>query len=601
MSELSSPTPEPIRRLTPPRDFWALNVPGAFPLTPFAPGSTPLTAEDFPSGSFEADAVPWVASYIQRGFSLEPAAHLDLPGRLLWSRVVADSLSAIVSGLRATHRRFPDNDRPPYHNILPSEAAPLLRCREAAVLTNAFFSHDENGLDTYNHDDVCLGCLMLADPGTDEERLTMAAKSCGGDIETARTSLFNERIREINLELDDWKQQTVEASQMAICDAVCEREFDPDLFPEGADRLRTWIEGWLTDRSISSAIRMWYADKVQEAKDSLAPQYDAEFQVFAEDCKSSHTARMANMQTESERELLAFKSTIRLETDELKANVLRASNKASLTGKLLLEIKASLDAEAQADLDSYISKLKADTEAAKDVARKKASSGLNQAQRVASGSSHKTAKTARARATPSARPTPRLPSTSLPGEVVPSSQTPPEMSPAPSDRSLPPITTTLPPAPASPSPHKRARSESTTPTPRDPIPAAPLPQRVLSRLPHQQPLLLRVRQLVEAPVDGLVAALAAFSEQLHTINSRLERIETREADQRQFDEVYDAWQRDADMAEADDVPEEYRYGADGQHPPLSFMAIPRTAPPTQKPANSIAGFSMLTTHLVPSG
>ncbi|KAI0278910.1 hypothetical protein BC826DRAFT_976112 [Russula brevipes] len=410
----------------------------------------------------------------------------------------------------------------------------------------------------------------------------MAAKSCGGDIETARTSLFNERIREINLELDDWKQQTVEASQMAICDAVCEREFDPDLFPEGAERLRTWIGGWLTDRSISSAIRMWYADKVQEAKDSLAPQYDAEFQVFAEDCKSSHMARMANMQTESERELLAFKSTIRLETDELKANVLRASNKASLMGKLLLEIKASLDAEAQADLDSYISKLKADTEAAKDVARKKASSGLNQAQRVALGSSHKTA---RARATPSARPTPRLPSTSLPGEVVPSSQTPLEMSPAPSDRSLPPITTMLPPAPASPSPHKHARSESTTPTPCDPIPAAPLPQRVVeppaspAAAPSPSPpAVAPAPAAVEAPVDGLVAALAAFSEQLHTINSRLERIETREADQHQFDEVYDAWQRDADMAEADDVPEEYRYGADGQHPPALLNGDPTDSP-----------------------
>jgi hypothetical protein len=381
---------------------------------------------------------------------------------------VADVLSDAVVGLRTTHVNFPDNDHPPYHNILPTEAGPLLRCCEAAALLNAFFCQDEAGINTYNQDDVCLKCLTLADPGTDEDRLRMAVKSCGGDIETARTSLFNERIREINHELDDWKETTVAAAQMAICEAVCDHQFDPDTFPEGSEPLREWISGWLTDRCISTTVKAWFADQVQEAKAALSAGYDAEVDSFRELCASSLAEQRANLQAETERDFLAFKHTLKIETDQLKDHALRACNKASLETSILDGIKAALSAEAQADLAAFTATLKSDAEKQKEIARKQADAGVKSAVRVASGS-HKSIKSSRP--SHSTRPTPRLMGTSLPLETIPSSQTPPEMTlapPTPSLGPLSPITTSGVPVPFSP--HKRAQSESTTPTPRDPAP-----------------------------------------------------------------------------------------------------------------------------------
>jgi hypothetical protein len=564
MSDL--PLTPNARRPLPIRDFWALNIPGAFPLAPTQLGPVPLTPTDFPDGSDIGAAFPVATSFIRGGFNLNSAEDLDLrplPTREDWSRAVADALSSAVTGLRAAHSLTPDMLNPPFQSLTDSETAALLDCREAAALLNAFFGRTADDLDYYDSDDVCFKCFSLADPGTDEERLARAFRECAGDITIARTSLFNERVREISSELELWKDATLAAAQTAICDTVCDRQINFDIFPDGSQPFRDWVTSWLSDPAIASVVKLWFAERVESARNvysndydvakaSLSANYSAEVDAFRAHCESSLADSRANiqattentranLQAEADKEILAYKHQLRCETDQLKANVLHASNKASLEAAVINDLKAALGAQAQAELDQFTQSLKSQNESLKEKARKMADAGLQSAKRVASGSSRKLSSRP-----PSARPTPRLTISTLPGqEVVPSSQTPPAISTLPHtpDGSLSPIALISQVGiPVPPSPHKRTRrSDSTTPTPRDPVP----PTRPYSPSSAQVPPMaadpLAPPATQAPPMDTLTATLAALTGQLQAINSRLDRIESRDEDRQRFDdEVYRA-------------------------------------------------------------
>jgi hypothetical protein len=203
-----------------------------------------------------------------------------------------------------------------------------------------------------------------------------------------------------------------------------------------------------------------------------------------------------------------------IETDLLKDNAIRASN------------KAALEAEAQADLEAFKRQLTIKNEGLKEKACKMADARLASAKRVASGS-HRSSHPTPSHST---RPTPRLMINTLPAEIVPSSQTPPEMTLSPLTPTGPsPIELAEVPVPFTP--NKCARSESTTPMPRDPLPPAPQLVAIVADVPAPPVVPASVpvvASVSEGPIDSLTAALAALAGQMQAINSRLDRIETKD-------------------------------------------------------------------------
>ncbi len=186
------------------------------------------------------------------------------------------------------------------------EAAALLSCCEASVLLSTFFDADTDKIDSYNHNNICLKCLTLTDPGTTEDCLKMVTKVCGGNVHVACTSLFNKQLQEITTELNEWKQQAVTAAQAAICDVVCEQLVDFELFPDATGPLIDWIAGWVTVPAITSILKHKYADQLASvhsslhneyvaAKAGLKSNYDTEVEVFNSACKSFASKTHSNL------------------------------------------------------------------------------------------------------------------------------------------------------------------------------------------------------------------------------------------------------------------------------------------------------------------
>ncbi|KAI0284122.1 hypothetical protein BC826DRAFT_973470, partial [Russula brevipes] len=224
-----------------PREFWPLDVSEDIPPEPNIPYNEPLALTDFPDlaeGRINGMAVIRASSYLRLGFPYPTPAAIPTPStRPLWTRAVADITCSVVDGLRASLSHSSPTS-PPFDSLTSDEVDALKQTREALLLLHRYFTSETDDQAAYDRADLCLNCLTPGDPASSTERAGAIAKACGGDVNIARLSLFNERNREITSELADWKTEVVTNGQAAILNRIL--GFSVTLDTQIPDGLQDW-------------------------------------------------------------------------------------------------------------------------------------------------------------------------------------------------------------------------------------------------------------------------------------------------------------------------------------------------------------------------
>jgi hypothetical protein len=524
-----------------PRQFWPLRLTELFPPPP---QRVPATTGSFPifvdkHGKDLGASVITVGGHLSSGFGhAGPSPHapvLDTEGRLLrplWLRAVDELLVNTISGLRAANDAD-DSEDPPLALLSDDETTLLGNIRANATILSQFLSRSDAELGSYDELDLCLNCLDPTDPLSAEDKLAATLKSCGHDVNVARTSMFNTRRAEIETTLDQWTE-----SYMMYCKKAIVRTMiglhDPPFDLTFDDEFKAWVNGqaataMTTARETLSLQTVppftiteeWMMEKV--TAHSHAAQADLAYRMA--EVNDRHTATLNNaivaqdallkdrMAQEESTRVTFMNGEIERIKAECKAAIERTQGEVDEFRRRKLadleEDRASIQSAFDRDIDTFKHNLKVEAERRKDNATKAAKAGVKSVQRSVSGRPSRTN-------TPAHRPKP-LPSAPADSQIAAVSALPRDESPAFDTPRPSPCTT---PTPLSPL-IITAPSRPTKPAPNPAAPAVPpytAPPPTNDIGPMMEAFLSRIPAMITQEIKPLQAAIAVITTRVDALD-----------------------------------------------------------------------------------
>jgi hypothetical protein len=308
-----------------PRRYWPLQMLTAFPEGPPLTVKVPLTIDRFPDshdGRLAGEAGILTSALLQGGFVNDPDpthtfSTLPCPS---WLHLVADLTYNMAHGLSVAHEPTNLHD-PPLTNLDINEIASVQGICDAAFRLATFFHREQKDLEVYTKNDICLRCLKGGDQVITEERLSMTAKACGQDLEAARLSSFNEGLREIALNLREWKTSTLADAKAAIIEQITEGSSsgllthdDPalqDWVRAQADSLRSSTLDWIADATKAQVLEQRYIRDIEAEQAQLGLQFEKDMVTFRSVCQKALEGHKETTEEECKSELARFKHELK--------------------------------------------------------------------------------------------------------------------------------------------------------------------------------------------------------------------------------------------------------------------------------------------------
>ena len=355
METFSPNTPEPPV----PIPFGQLTVAVAESITTPHPIAitNPVLLSDFPDtpqGAVAYMALQRVSEFLTHGFYTPN--NLSAPHRELWLHTVSQIMVHIHNSIRRTHVADPLPNAFLDMSSDETEAFSLL-VRTLSSLSTFFDNRFENIVKPMDDSDpsvdsweICLRCLEECQYPITKAQYESVLMSCSQNIHAAHRTIINDKLRSLTVKMDEWVDARRTQIQSAFIDAVTSKDFsflfdatDHDL------RLDAWVNSTVTNFTdharkllindiIATEAQPILIERVTAAKvkaEREAEEYLATFirdecakakATAIQDASQFYNNTLSSLKAEAlekaEREVAAYKSNLKVASEERKASLL---------------------------------------------------------------------------------------------------------------------------------------------------------------------------------------------------------------------------------------------------------------------------------------
>ena len=401
----------------------------------------PLQLSDFPDtppGAVTFTALQRMQEFLSHGFLTD--TNDPAPPRDVWLATVSQLLVFIHNSIRRTHAADPVPNA--FLHLSSEEQVSLdLLLKTFSSLSDFFTDRRDNGDGVTENWKICLRCLESSHYPTDKATFDSIMMSCGQNVAGAHRTIINQAIRTLTIEMDEWvdnhrssiKEQLIQA--VVSDDGSFFRDVqDPRLlawFETTRTNLRTLAQQNIKNEVLDETLVPWAIESLQAAKAEASRANDADLVNFirderaasersaTSDARSFYDDTLRNLQSEA----------LTRATDEARAFYEAELDKLNESAKADLAVFKNEHRETlEREISAFKHSLKAEEE------QRKANIRAAVTKPVTSSSLSKSASKAnrgRNRVDPTARPVPRSRSQSRVRSAAPSpeSQMTPRASP----------------------------------------------------------------------------------------------------------------------------------------------------------------------------
>jgi hypothetical protein len=303
----------------------------------------PLTVSEFPEFPQAHRAISNLRLLLEDGFTTEHS--LKGPNRELWLRTVLEAISILGNSIAQTQTLSSPSTSSPFLNLSDEEQTAFDLMVESISNLNAYFnSHFLN----YSTATLCLCCLSASGLPITEAHFNSVMIACDQNVSAAHATITNELIHDMRITINKWSEDRTNEIQESMIATLIAGPFDRTLL-DTDDRVHKWmctardsfhdelchhisndatasnhdLAEWIksaTQSALTTADEEVALRKAQRLTE-LNVQLESDFTTYCTTCSTA-------LQQQADTELDAFKHSLRITTEQQKANASKAADAA---------------------------------------------------------------------------------------------------------------------------------------------------------------------------------------------------------------------------------------------------------------------------------